>query len=160
MNKELKLILQDADPNTPGSSEVTITWTNKGIRIHPEDTSTHEGVAPIQIERYQGDVKITVWNDIDKAEPSHTISMFGARERNRGQPEGYKQDALKSLPAKYTSVFENGQEVTTNCLFNPETNECFDIEVSDIEVESSLVSEYVTLGDMRLTEEDGVTFNY
>lgn len=47
--------------------------------------------------------------------------------------------------ATYTSVWECGYTITTNCKVNTETKEVFDIEVSDIDVDDMLEEEYVTI---------------
>ena len=162
MSKEQTVILQDAHSNTPGETAVTIKWSNKGIEIHPEGTSTYDDGGPIYIERYKGNIIVRLWADIDKQDPTHTVSLFGAREQNKGQNEDYKQYALNSIPAKFTSQWASGFKITTNCLFNPETNVVFDVEIGDIlpNDDDTLVREFVTVGDLDLDESDGVKFNY
>ena len=47
--------------------------------------------------------------------------------------------------AKFTSIWDGGYEVTTNCKVNMETNEVFDIEIADVEGLEILEKEYVVL---------------
>lgn len=46
--------------------------------------------------------------------------------------------------ATFTSVWDGGYEVTTNCKINMETKEVFDIETVDVDV-NILEYEYVTI---------------
>lgn len=52
----------------------------------------------------------------------------------------------KFKPATYSSVWDNGDELITNCLYNPETKEVKDIENADADAEelNILMDEYVT----------------
>lgn len=47
----------------------------------------------------------------------------------------------------YTSVWDGGCEVTTNCKIDMETKEVFDIEISDVDADwlEVLDEEYVTI---------------
>ena len=91
MNKEIKLILKDADPNTPGETEVTVGWSNQGIEITPAGTGTYdsEDGAPIFIERYKGHVRVIIHSDINKEEPTHIVSLGGAWRSLEGQVEDW-----------------------------------------------------------------------
>ena len=162
-NKEVILILRDADENTPGTTEVKIQWTSRGIEIQPAGTGTSDVIngPPIFIERHKGHVRVVIWSDIENEEPTHIVSLDGARENIRGQGPEVAEIIKKSLPATYTSEWDNGTVITSPCMYDPEKQECFDIEDSDVDVgNASLVREYVTLGDMELGEDEGVTFNY
>lgn len=60
----------------------------------------------------------------------------------------------KIRKAIYTSVWDKGIKITTNCKVNMETKEVFDIEISDeddIESLDILRSEYITI--------DGINYN-
>jgi hypothetical protein len=163
MSKDVNLVIKDVDSDTLGETSINIQWTNKGIEIHPEGTGTKDTTdgPPIFIERYKGNVRVLIWSDISQEDPTHTVSLFGAREHNRGQGEKYKEMALNSIPAKYVSVWDNGIELATDCLYDPEKHVCFDILESDIDVgNAELLDEYVRLGDVKLKAEDGVRFNY
>lgn len=50
--------------------------------------------------------------------------------------------------AKFTSVWDGGYEVITNCKVNMETKEIFDIETVDVDVDI-LEEEYVTINDKK-----------
>ena len=156
------MILKDADPKTPGETEVTVAWNNQGIEIRPAGTSTYdmEDGPPIFIERYQGNVRLVIFDDIESQDPK-IISLAKARKNLLGQPDTVKEVILKSLPATYTSVWEGGLKIDSPCLYNPDKQECFDIEVTDVDPgDAGLTDEYVTLGDLQLRATDGVTFDY
>lgn len=52
--------------------------------------------------------------------------------------------------ATFTSVWDGGYEVTTNCKVNMATKEVFDVEISDIDTNclEILDTEYVTIDDI------------
>lgn len=58
--------------------------------------------------------------------------------------------------ATFTSVWDGGYEVITNCKVNMETKEIFDIETVDINVDI-LEEEYVTINNKKysVSEIDG-----
>ena len=158
MNKETRLILKDADENTPGETEVVIQWTTKGIDIRPVGTGVKGAVdgAPIFLERYKGHVRVLIWGDINSENPTHNVSLAGAWESLEGQPEGHLGTAI---PATYHTKWDDGREISSSCLYDPVTCECFDIEITDEDTgEASLEEEWVTVGDLRLTANEGVTF--
>lgn len=53
--------------------------------------------------------------------------------------------------ATYTSVWDGGYEVTTNCKVNMDTKEVFAIEVSDVDADwlEVLEEEYVTIDNVN-----------
>jgi hypothetical protein len=161
MNKDVILILKDADPQTPGQTEVTVTWNNQGIEVHPAGTGTFDDPdgAPIFIERLNGVVRVVVFDDINGQDPK-IVSLANARKNLYEKPDSEREKILKSLPATYTSVWDSGTEITSPCLYNTETQECFEIDGTDVDTgDANLKDEYVTLGDLQLRAEDGVTFN-
>ena len=53
----------------------------------------------------------------------------------------------------FTSVWDGGYEVTTNCKVNMETKEVFDIESVDVDVDI-LEEEYVTIDGAKYSISD------
>lgn len=51
--------------------------------------------------------------------------------------------------AKFTSVWDDGYEVTTNCKVNLVTKEIIDIEIADVDGLDVLDYEYVTIDDIN-----------
>lgn len=51
------------------------------------------------------------------------------------------------VKATYVSVWDGGIEVRTNCMYNGNTKEVFDIEISDVDGLDILEDEYVELLD-------------
>lgn len=64
--------------------------------------------------------------------------------------------------ASFTSVWDGGFEITTDCKVNMETNEVFDIEIADVDGLEILEKEYIVVDDVEypvfqlsdITEED------
>lgn len=65
--------------------------------------------------------------------------------------------------ATYTSVWDGGYEVTTNCKINTKTHEVFDIETVEDQEVDTLDREYVTIDEVcypvKLMEDDEITDN-
>ena len=159
---EVTLILQDADSKTPGSTEVRISWTTKGIEIHPLGTDVATGGAPIFLERYKGHVRVLVWADIDQEDPTHDISLAGAYKSQAGQGPEHLELVKRSIPCLYTSKWDNGEEINLPCLYDPIKQVVFDIEATEQTIPDEILclEEYITMGDVQLKAEDGITFNY
>lgn len=51
--------------------------------------------------------------------------------------------------ATYTSVWDGGYEVTTNCKVNMETKEVFDIEESTVDISGRVTDEYITIDGIK-----------
>ena len=71
------------------------------------------------------------------------------------------------IDAHYTTVWDDGvQAIRTKCKFDTETLRCFDIQKSNVDADTLeiLDREYVSIEidgeEFRLTEEDGVEFDY
>lgn len=66
--------------------------------------------------------------------------------------------------ATYTSVWDGGYEVTTNCKVDTETKEVFDIEVSEVDADwlEVLDEEYVTISgvDYPVSSDDDTEYWY
>ena len=65
--------------------------------------------------------------------------------------------------ATFTSVWDGGYEITTNCKVNMETKEAFDIELAEVDESLDILEkEYVVIDDVEypifqlsdITEED------
>lgn len=77
--------------------------------------------------------------------------------------QDFKEEFMMIKNAKFTSVWDGGYEVTTNCKVNMETKEVFDIELAEVnESLDILEKEYVVIDDVEypvfqlsdITEED------
>ena len=53
------------------------------------------------------------------------------------------------VPAKYTSVWDGGIHVTTDCLVNMDTKEIKDIQIADVTGIDSLDYEYITVNGRK-----------
>jgi len=162
MNRQT-LILQDAIETTPGTTEVTIAWNNKGVQIHSPGYDNQEN-PPILIQRHGGHIRLVVWADINNLKPTHVISLAGAYKSQLGQPIEHRDLVARSIPANYTSVWKTirGDEIKINssCLYDPIEQVVFDIEESDVNLASDdiFVEQYITMGDITMKESDGVRF--
>ena len=84
----LKVNLQEMGWEQPSEElEVTITSTPQGIVIRPKgygDATSEDGKgAPILIELFEGHPRVTIWDDINNEDSSHTISLANALEMDR-----------------------------------------------------------------------------
>ena len=84
----MKVILKDRFNN--GYELELKIWKEKGkqaLLITPKGYGDKCSVAgkgaPIMIELYSGELSLVVWDDINKEERSHRISLEGAKESNR-----------------------------------------------------------------------------
>lgn len=69
-----------------GTRSVTVEDPGNGLLLlRPEgmgDRSSPDG-HPIALELYEGKVRLLVWSDINKEDPTHIIDLSGALESNR-----------------------------------------------------------------------------
>ena len=74
-------------PTDNGSLKVVIRQTQHGLEIMPQgygDNESEDGEgSPIYIEYFGGKLNVHLYGDINKAGPSHTISLEGALESKR-----------------------------------------------------------------------------
>ena len=93
--EEINVSLQDESGLGLGPKKLPfkISVHNGHISISPkgygEKVSEDGKGSPIMVEYYKGEVKVGVWDDINKEDPK-IISMEKARETNR-EPEGTSQ---------------------------------------------------------------------
>lgn len=59
----------------------------------------------------------------------------------------YKEENTMIKNATFTSVWDGGYEITTNCKVNMETKEVFDIEKTDVDTVKWLDKEYITIDE-------------
>ena len=52
---------------------------------------------------------------------------------------------MATVNAKYTSEWDCGTTITTDCKFDTDTKTVYDIEDSGVEIDGTLMLEYVTL---------------
>ncbi len=67
---------------------------------------------------------------------------------------------MAEVNAKYTSEWDCGTTITTECKFDPDTKIVYDIEDSGVEIDGTLMLEYVTLPNGKELREDEVEFDY
>lgn len=83
----LEAVLKDASESVSEPVQVLIDCRESGINIRPKqygDFDSEAGFgAPIYLELYEGGLRLIVWSDINQQEPTHVISLEGAREARR-----------------------------------------------------------------------------
>jgi hypothetical protein len=83
----IKTILRDGWSGDPNTVPCVIEHGDNSILIRPEgygDCGTEDGYGfPVVIEYYEKDVRVLVWADINQEDPTHVISLSGAKESNR-----------------------------------------------------------------------------
>jgi hypothetical protein len=63
----------------------------------------------------------------------------------------------KLIKATYVSVWDGGIEISTECFYNPDTNDVTDIESSDVDGVEFLEREYIILPDGTEIEREDFT---
>jgi len=78
---------KDGEAHRVNSTKVRVDVENGTLYLYPEgygDASTEDGEGcPVMIERWNGELRVVVWSDINKEDPTHIISLEGARESLR-----------------------------------------------------------------------------
>lgn len=81
----LNVTLRDGAEHRTGAIAVRVDCRTSGINICPTgygDFTSEPGLgAPIFLELYQGELRLLVWSDIQSEEPTHIITLEGARVR-------------------------------------------------------------------------------
>jgi hypothetical protein len=109
-----------------GKQTIRIETDLNNVFIKPEGygdfCSTKGEGTPVLIERFNGVLRVVIWGDINQEDPTHTISLEGAREseaaewlreRNKikdSYPNGVCPDCQEEIP----NNVKEGQ-VCTNC---------------------------------------------
>ena len=85
--RELETTLIDADPSFDGRQQVKLVADRQGVSIEAKgfgDCGSADGHgSPIFLELYQGSLRLLVWTDINSEDPTHIITLDGAREDRR-----------------------------------------------------------------------------
>ncbi|HET6574107.1 MAG TPA: hypothetical protein VFG68_10925 [Fimbriiglobus sp.] len=83
--------LTDAHPDHEGRLPIRLAVSPNGVSLYAEgygDMGTMPGHGtPVFVELYRGELRVIVWADISQEDPTHVISLAGARE-DRRQPDG------------------------------------------------------------------------
>ena len=98
--RNMRVDLMDMEPNTElkhsskgmmiaPTQRIHIESTVQGILIRPEgygEKTAEKGQgSPILIEQYKGNLRVMIWGDINKEEPTHIIELDKAKEANRNE---------------------------------------------------------------------------
>jgi hypothetical protein len=87
MADTIKTFIRDGWNGDPTRIPCTIKHGENAIFIRPEgcgDAGSANGHGwPLMIEYYDKDIRVIVWADINKEDPTHVISLAGAQESNR-----------------------------------------------------------------------------
>lgn len=90
-SKTVKTLIWDGWNGDPDPIPCVIEYGDNSILIRPEgfgDCSSKNGHGwPIVIEYYEKDVRVLVWGDINQSDPTHIISLAGAKESLRPPEE-------------------------------------------------------------------------
>lgn len=84
---ELAVFIQDADEDRDGLTKVTVRVQRDSVTLGIAGCGVSgmvEGFDEvIYLERYEGGVRLLVWADINKEDPTHFIDLSDAMESNR-----------------------------------------------------------------------------
>jgi len=83
--RTMKIQLRDIDLNRDQTPlDVVIRADSEGIAICPKGygdaCSCKGGGMPVFLQLYDGQLMLSVWSDINKEDPTHDISLEGAKE--------------------------------------------------------------------------------
>ena len=87
---KLSVKLRDVTVGVEGRTKVRVSTEKDklGLLIHPKGMGTWDGnFAPILLEQLDGVVRLIVWGDINKEDPTHIIDLSGALESARKEEE-------------------------------------------------------------------------
>lgn len=80
-------VLVDVDPIHLAELPIRVIVTPLGMSLyadgHGDFGSAEDHGAPVFIELRNGNLRLVVWGDINKENPTHTIDLSGAREDRR-----------------------------------------------------------------------------
>jgi hypothetical protein len=83
--------LKDAHPDHSGALPIRLVVSPNGVALYAAgygDGGSAEGHGtPVFIELYRGELRVLVWGDINREDPTHIIPLGGARE-DRRQTDG------------------------------------------------------------------------
>lgn len=84
-----------AHEDSPERLEGCVEITDQGIFIrlagHADKVTPADQSQPIMVEFHNGQARVVVWSDITEEDPTHSISMEGAREEKRESFDGYRE---------------------------------------------------------------------
>ncbi len=84
---EVIVRLPDAGHKSASPIKIKVFSDQNGMYIVPEGygdfASKDGGGVPVIFEFYNGELRLLVWGDINSQDPTHTISLNGAKEKNR-----------------------------------------------------------------------------
>lgn len=79
--------LRDAHPDYGTKLPIRLAVSPNGVSLYAEghgDCTSSEGHgSPVFVEVYKGELRLLVWADINKEDPTHVICLSGAREDRR-----------------------------------------------------------------------------
>lgn len=79
--------LMDADTGHDGRLSIRLVGSPHGIGVYPEghgDHTSDEGQGtPVFLELFRGELRVIIWGDINREEPTHIIPLSAAREDRR-----------------------------------------------------------------------------
>lgn len=77
------------------------------------------------------------------------LSMYPKAKYLCSTSEWRQENSVRAVSAIFTSVWDGGLKISTDCKVNMKTGEIFDIEQSKTEVEGTLDKEYITINGVK-----------
>lgn len=85
--QSVSLTLMDADHDHDACLPIRLAGSPHGVSLfalgYGDRTSADGHGTPVFIELLRGELRLLVWSDINAEEPTHIISLGGAREDRR-----------------------------------------------------------------------------
>lgn len=79
------------DTETFKKIPTTVTKLFTGIGVAPAGYATVHDDYPVLVELHEGQVRVLVWGDINNEDPTHIISLEGAKVSNKKKVNVPKQ---------------------------------------------------------------------
>jgi hypothetical protein len=79
-------VLDKSGERASESINIDIESYGSDIEIQPDGyTGIHGSGCPVLIELWNDELRVVVWGDVNQEDPTHIISLEGAKESNRKQ---------------------------------------------------------------------------
>jgi hypothetical protein len=139
--QSLTVVLHDADSEQSGTLPIRVVGNDSAISIFPKgfgDFGSLEGFGcPVFLELYSGTLRLIVFADISREDPTHVIDLSLSKE-----------DSRRAMPASATAAtpLQQGRKFHEMLKqVNPATGRCFTLK----EAAASLGVNYATFRNLE-----------
>lgn len=87
ISKMKAIIVDKSEQVNEKRVKIAVEFKNDSFCIMPEgygdSCSTYDSGVPVMLEIWEGELRVLIWADINQEDPTHVISLEGARESKR-----------------------------------------------------------------------------